>query len=245
MKLFKKEPTIEFFSMDPRVAEVAPIVPATHFKPSLLTNSAKELSALKKAPDFGKHRYLSTAKCPGVYNYARHGWILTTWQDILIKTNGDGINFEWECSDNSGVGFHLPPQYADYVPEHPNTLKTVIKINTTWRCLVPEGYFLMEGQVPFTDERRFTTVTGFFSREFGIAQMNVQLLWHVLEGETLIKAGTPIAHYMLVPKKQPKLVVRSANENDKRMEEITQFEINRKNLSNRSDSKCLFAKLFS
>lgn len=255
MNIFKKEPTIEFFSLIPEVAEIAPIVPAYNFRPSLHVNSAKALSERKKDPSYGLYPRKETAKCPGIYNYVKHGWVMTTWQDILIKTNGDGVNFEWVTNVNQNsfaltstvgdtVSAHPPFQYADYVAEDKNTLKFVLKINTPWRCLVPEGYYLMEKGLPYTDERRFTTVEGFFSNEYGVAQMNVQLLWHVMEGETLIKAGTPIAHYMLIPKNQPKLIVRGATKEDIRQEKLTTLEITRKNVSNKSESKCIYAKLF-
>jgi hypothetical protein len=142
------------------------------------------------------------------------------------------------------IGYHPPQQFADYVGHMPDTLRNIIKINTPWRCVVPEGYYLQEGPLPYTNERRFTTAKGFFSREYGVAQMNVQLFWHVMNGETIIKAGTPIAHYMLIPKKQFKLKVRAASTQDLEHERITQLEMARKFVSNRTESKCIYAKLF-
>ncbi len=256
MNLFKREPKIEFFSLMPDVTRIAPIVPATQFRPDLMTNAAKELSAAKKDPRFGERKVHSTAKCPGIYNLARYGWVMTTWQDIVIETNGDGVNFAWESAldqrtllggDITGeaVGFHGAHQYANYIGgKVPESISTVIKIHTPWRCVVPEGYYLQEGPLPYTDEQRFTTVRGFFSREYGVAQMNVQLLWHVMNGRTVIKAGTPIAHYMLLPKKQPKLEVRDATPTDLEYERATKLELGRTFVSNRTEQKCIFAKLF-
>jgi hypothetical protein len=80
---------------------------------------------------------------------------------------------------------------------------------------VPKGYYLLEMPVPLSEEQRFTTIPGYFSREAGPASMNVQLLWHVLDGATLIKAGTPIAQYVLVPKEQPSMICRDAMPSDK------------------------------
>lgn len=73
----------------------------------------------------------------------------------------------------------------------------------------------MEMPLPLSEENRFTTVPGYFSKEAGPASMNVQLMWHVMDGETLIKAGTPIAQYVLVPKDQPDMVCRDANLKDR------------------------------
>jgi hypothetical protein len=113
------------------------------------------------------------------------------------------------------VGFHPAEQLANYFDEWPESaLRTVIKVHTGWRCYVPEGYYLMEMPLPLTEENRFTTIPGYFSKESGPASMNVQLLWHVMNGTTLIPAGTPIAQYVLVPKEQPEMVCRDAEKSD-------------------------------
>jgi hypothetical protein len=252
----KKTPNIEFFSLIPEIAKLAPIVSASNFRPSFMDEFAKELSQEKKCPEYGMFKLNSTAKCPGIYNMYQQGWIMTTWQDIIIETNGDGVSYRWETPIDQremengkfvgeNVSSHPPKQYMDKIKDDPNTLKNVLKIQTPWRCEVPNGYYLMERQIPYTQEKRFTTVEGFFSKENGIAQMNVQLLWHVMNGKTVIKAGTPIAHYMLIPKEQGKLIVRAANKKDLEKDRITSLEILRKFVSNRTESKCLFAKLFN
>lgn len=255
MIFFKKEPKIEFFSLMPDVAKIAPIQPAANFRPELMQRAAEELSQKKKEPGYGFFKLFNTAKCPGIYHYANYGWVMTTYQDIIIRTNGDGESIEWESAMNhhsmdggklvgNQIEFHPPFQYANYMGNMANTVKNVIKIATPWRCVVPKGYYLQEGHLPYSNERRFTTATGFFSQEYGVAQMNVQLFWHVMNGETVIKAGTPIAHYILIPKKQHKLEVRAANDKDLEIERITQAEISRKFVSNRTESKCLFSKFF-
>ena len=63
--------------------------------------------------------------------------------------------------------------------------------------------------VVYSDENRFTTLPGFFSHEHGPAQLNVQVMWHVMEGKTLIKAGTPISQYILMPKAKYDTEIRS------------------------------------
>jgi hypothetical protein len=90
-----------------------------------------------------------------------------------------------------------------------NSLKTIIKIHTGWRCVVPKGYYLMEMPVVYSDEKRFTTLPGFLGREMGPSHLNVQMMWNVLQGKTLIKAGTPIAQYILVPKEEMKMEMKT------------------------------------
>jgi hypothetical protein len=252
--IFKRKPKIEFFSLMPEVAAIAPILPANKFRPEWLVSAGKDYADQKQQPSFGKEKLIHTAKCPGIYNFVKYGWVMTTWQDVLIHTNGDGLSFEWKTPANQKfmapesvgdmVGHHSPAQLSALMGGFHDALQTVIKIQTPWRCLVPEGYYLMEGPLPYSNERRFTTLPGFFSSEYGVAQMNVQLKWHVLNGEVLLKAGTPIAHYMLVPKSEAELVVAAATPEQLAIEAITQAELARRFVTDRSASKCLFSNLF-
>lgn len=252
---FKKEPTIEFFSVIPEIAHLAPIQPLIKFKSNLFINSTKNLSEIKKQPEFEMQSHVHTAKCPGIINKSKLGWVVTTWQDLVIETYGDGTKFTWESPANQKemknghmvgdmVSYHTENQYSDFVETDSNTLKLILKIHTPWRCIVPKGYYLHEGPLPYTDEKRFTTIEGFFSRDSGVAQLNVQILWHVLNGKTLIKAGTPIAHYMLVPKDQPKLVVMEATEKQLKADSLTLTQIYRKFVSKKSETSCIFARYF-
>lgn len=248
--MFNK-PKIEFFSLIPEIAEIAPIVAANQFKPKWFSTAQKEFADLAKQKDFGTQKLLHTAKCPGIFNLIRYGWVMTTWQDIIIKTNGDKHSFEWRSAvdqtkymDAEAVGYHGNHQLSDYYGGWDDSLNCVLKINTPWRVIVPKGYYLLEGPLPYTEETRFTTVPGFFSQEYGLAQLNVQLKWHVLNGETLIKAGTPIAHYMLVPKEEATLKVSKANAKQIEAEKIMHLETSKKFVTDKAESKCVFAKIF-
>lgn len=254
--IFKKKPKIEFFSLIPEVAELQPVVSARNFRPNLMLNASKKYAEDKKDPMFGTSKTHSTARCPGIYNYVRHGWVITAWQDITISTNGDGTSFTWTSPVDQkkmtngemvgdAVGFHPNVQYADHIGGNiPNSLSCVIKIHTPWRCIVPKGYYLQESQLPYSDEKRFTIVTGFFSREQGVAQINIQLFWHILNGITVIKAGTPLAHYMLIPIDQPELVSMAATPLQIHANKITTLEISRNNVTNMKERKCLFSNIF-
>jgi hypothetical protein len=66
----------------------------------------------------------------------------------------------------------------------------------------------------------------------------------VLEGETLIKAGTPIAHYMLVPKNQPELSVTAATPKQLEADRITELENARSFITDHGRAKCIFGKIF-
>jgi hypothetical protein len=224
--LFKK-PKVVFECLIPGVERIMPMVEAKTIRHPWVNRAVAELKADRQHPEFGMHNKVYTAKCPGIFSLQRHGWVMRTWQDITIETFGDGSRFEWTSSMdqknlNEHVGdcvsFHPDIQLANYMENWPNnTLRTLLKIQSPWRCVVPKGYYLMEMPVAYSDESRFTTVNGFFSHEQGIAQMNPQFMWHIMNGKTLIKAGTPISQYILIPKDGYDMEIRSsreANENE-------------------------------
>lgn len=210
--MFWSKPKITFECLISGVERIMPMIPAKDLKHAWVHRAHQELINMRKDPEWGMKKEVHTARCPGIFNLQRHGWVMRTWQDITIETYGDGKSFNWttpidqkrlNLTAGDYIGSHSEIQLANYM-EHwrADTLRTLLKLQTPWRCKVPKGYYLLEMPIPYLDEDRFTTIQGFFSREQGIAQMNPQFLWHVPVGKTLIKAGTPIAQYILVPKEK-------------------------------------------
>jgi hypothetical protein len=218
MNLFRK-PKVVFECLVPGVERLMPMVEAKDIRHSWVKKAVAEFTTDRKKPDFGMDKKVYTARCPGIFSLQRHGWVMRTWQDITIETFGDGSRFEWtspidqkKLSEQAGeyVGFHPDIQLSNYMENWPsNTLRTLLKIQSPWRCVVPKGYYLMEMPIAYADENRFTTVNGFFSHEQGPAQMNPQFMWHVMKGKTLIKAGTPIAQYILIPKDKYEMEIKA------------------------------------
>lgn len=205
-----KKPKITFECLVPGVERIMPIIPARELKHAWMIKAQRDLAEKRNHADWGMERLIHVARCPGIFSLQRYGWVLRTWQDITIDTNGDGYSFVWETPIDQkelvpSVGDYVGSQpsfmYADYTEEwFPNTLKSVVKITSGWACTVPEGYYLLEMPIPYLEENRFTLLPGFFEKRQGYATMNPQLLWHIPHGKTLIKAGTPIAQYILVRK---------------------------------------------
>lgn len=210
MKMFWNKPKITFDCQIPGVERVMPMIPARELKHEWVQKAQRELSEMRKSPTWGMEKVIHTAKCPGIFTLQRHGWVMRTWQDITIETNGDGWSFSWttpldQQALNPSIGHyvqsHSPAQLADYMDNWPkDALRSLVKIQAPWTCSVPKGYYLLEMGVPYLDENRFSTVQGFFSSDTGYAQMSPQLIWRVPKGRVLIKAGTPVAQYMLIPK---------------------------------------------
>ena len=172
---------------------------------------AKEVNFkwIDKAREFYKtnNHERKTTKCPGIFSVINTGWIHRTYMDVTIKTFGDGERVETTTQMDQlratvqgkligeYVEFHPPYQYGDFRNDTPNTLRTIIKIQTPWWADIPKGYSLLMMPIPYNDDARFTASIGLLK---GKQPLNIQLNWHCLNSTEVIKAGTPIGQMVLV-----------------------------------------------
>lgn len=189
---FKKNPKIEFYS----------IVPAA-IKDYSPDNGKKDLVEIFKKISFTKDR--SIKKCPGIIEYCKTGYIIKAWQDIKIITDINGDNYQWKTPLTSNdllsnkikplpfmqevTGFE-PDFFYQYFPK-PNTLKCVLKLNTPWFIKLPKGYSALFLPTWYDNENRFSVIPGILDPELN-GRINVQIYWHALGKEEIIKAGTPL-----------------------------------------------------
>ena len=199
--LKKNKPIARFYSLQEEVADVHPIIPTSSLKRSWTKLSHSP------HPDNGD---VFTKNCPGIKLMMNAGWVLTAPADFIIKTNGDGVNFEYTESQR----FHLekPPGQEKYIDFHDQdqterilddpgkSLKTVVKVHTPWRVELDDDYLLLQVPVHYSNEKRFTPATGILDPRYAHV-LNVQLFWHVFKGEELVRAGTPLVQYIPIPRK--------------------------------------------
>lgn len=201
---FRKEPKVIFQATLPGVDTIMPIIPAREYKPKWLAAARADFSK-QIAGGYPPRPVNSPHKCPGIVDLLNTGWIIRAWQDMTIETNGDGENFQWR-SVVSGLDFrtigdigYLPGgMLLDYLPKRIDTLKTIIKFQAPWLVTVPKGYSLLFIPMLYSDDARFTNAPGVLDPGMD-RQLNIQVFWHVLNGTEVIRAGTPLAHVVLVP----------------------------------------------
>jgi hypothetical protein len=143
----------------------------------------------------------------------QRGWIVSSWCDIVIETNGDGSSFKSRTAlpDKvfpalpSGAATRpvgvFPPSVYGSLPSTalpPNTLKSVIKIHLPWVFRLTPGWGLLTLPLEYIKEHRFTAAVGVINPRIS-QQINPIVYWHVLRGETLIKAGTPLMRIIPIP----------------------------------------------
>lgn len=198
-KLFNKTtPYVRFYSLESGVLELFPIIPSSKVKRSFTSSPVVE-----KEP--------SSKFCPGIKKIVSAGWIVTAPADFLIKPSDDGLRFDWiepwqfgsEAMTLRGTSYiadHGPNQVVSLLDDFDNTLKSVVKVQTPWRVEASDDIVLLQLPVTYNNESRFYSATGIFDPKYGY-QVNVQLFWKKLDGETIVKAGTPLCQFIPMSRK--------------------------------------------
>jgi hypothetical protein len=237
---FKKTKSwVRFYSMDQNVSIMYPVVD------NRLTdrdwNNVGDIS--RNRPEQGKQIVLN---CPAIKQITSVGYVLRAPADFIIKTGPSIQHLSWETpfvfkrhSDKytfSGseyyISWHSPSQTEPLIPkEISNTdkpyLHSAVKVETPWRVKASDDIVLLQLPVTYNNEARFTAAIGVLDPKY-MHSVSVQLFWHVLEGETLVKAGTPLVQYVpvqrsLFQKNSVDFIVDTATDVEKEIEEAYAF----------------------
>jgi len=214
--------TIEFFSTIPGVAEAFPIIEAKNYKPDWTKSAIKDLSERKNKKDFhyDTGRFTHVSYCPGIFDLFKTGYIVPMWYDVNIKTEKNKPGFSWEVADkNFGALSDMKfidthnEKITDFIPKRKGTSNSIVKINTPWNVIVPEGLKLLCLPLNYPDHYDYESTTGLLDPSQS-SELNVQMNWNVENGERLIKAGTPLMHVIPLSEKTFNFEVRTANDKD-------------------------------
>lgn len=218
---FFTKPKIEFLCMLPEALAAHPVQHISKARPKWLDEHATDYAFRSKETLTDENVTLRTvAKCRGIREMFRTGWLLYNWQDIYIRVE-EGGKFTWSTpvsqkqligfdmvSFHSNESFSKCPHLAEQVP--------IIKVLTPWRAKIPDGYSLMQLGVPYQEHDMFTTGTGIFPDKFGFMELNIQLFWHE-KRPMILKAGTPLAHLVLIKNEEISSEIRLADEKERRL----------------------------
>jgi len=220
--MFRKKSWIRFYSLEPGVTDLYPIITSHSIRRKWMEPEVRK----KKCPFSG---FMSSSNCPGITNLAHAGYVLVAPADFTITTNGDGSSFTWETPylfKRGMYGYidrHDEKQVEPLLDNPENTLKQIVKVETPWRVKASDDIVFIQMPVAYNNESRFTPAYGILDPRYAHV-MNVQLFWHVLEGETFVKAGTPLVQYVPVNRKYLNLnnfetIIDSAGQVEYDMEE--------------------------
>jgi len=98
------------------------------------------------------------------------------------------------------IDWHSHAQVEPIIPKSNNEvnkpyLHTAVKVETPWRVKASNDIVLLQIPVTYNNEERFTAAIGIVDPQYMHA-VTVQLFWHVLNSETLVRAGTPLVQYV-------------------------------------------------
>ena len=224
----KKKPWVRFYSVDPGVAELQPWIPAAKlhrkWRTEALKNSASKekrcpvmrvtklwerLSAELNGDESIPELYEHAVTCPALRDVMDSGYVLKCPADILIKTDGTGVNFQWmsqmrfctQTGPGKYVSAHIPQQtegIRQLVDQQKDVLDWTIKLELPWRVQAHPDLVFIQMPIPYWDEDRFSPPTGVVDPSYSY-EINLQLFCHKIEeGEYLIKAGTPLCQWVPV-----------------------------------------------
>ena len=224
MGLFnRKKKWIRFYSMQPGIAELHQVFPATKLKrkwrkDALTSQDKRDEITIKQCPakkaaavwetlatkippvNFWSH----AVTCPALHGVMDNGYILPCPADIIIQLDGSG-NFEWKSTmefyGGRYVSAHIPEQtqgMRNFVSHNQNkdVLDWTIKMETPWRIQAHKDIVFIQIPVAYWEEDRFSIATGLVDPRYSY-EVNMQIFWHKTEpGEYIIKAGTPLAQWI-------------------------------------------------
>jgi hypothetical protein len=216
-----KTPKIEFISRSPEVAKLMPIVEAKDVKHAWVSAMLSDFAEQRATPDYGLRKSMHTARCPAIYKVIRTGWVLRTWQDVVVEMNGTRSSISWWSAmdqskeiPNCGNALEAHPReaFVKHMKHWDGALDVILKVQTPWMVRIPRGYTLLEMPVALADEDRFEALPGMVDSSSGLVPLNPQMKWKKSEGKFLISAGTPLAQYVLIKNEHVGLRVSSFSE---------------------------------
>ncbi len=261
MNMFtKKKKWIRFYSVDPGVATLHPLYPARKLQRKWRTDALKDMNTSERRCPYLKLKNAWTrasnelrgiqgdvpanvahaVTCPAIANIMDSGYILPCPGDIMIRTDGSGVNFEWMSQVLFGpakrfVKAHAPEQtegFRQLVDQQKDVLDWTIKLELPWRVQAHPDIVFIQMPIAYHDEDRFSPPLGIVDPSYSY-EINLQLFWHKIEeGEYLIKAGTPLCQWVPVHRdflrmKGWDVVIEEANADDFENNELMEYQKHR------------------
>ena len=210
--------TIEFFSTVAGLADVCPVIPANKYKPNWMSAAKNDYLELKKS---NIHNWTHIYQCPGIFDLFNYGYIIPMWHDVVIKTNGDKENFQFLLPTpdltiggpgGDVVGRHLPG-IDSFLPKKPWAIDPTIKFHTPWKVIAPKGVKFLVIPIAYSENPEIESSIGILDPGYS-CEINFQMYFNIIDGEYLLKAGTPMLHMIPLSEEKFNFICRDANDHD-------------------------------
>jgi len=211
-----KNKRIEFFNSDPAVIDTFPIIEAKDLKLNWVKETRKNYQEHVHKGHASEPGFKHIARCPGIFDLFKYGYIVSLHKDIIIKLDMEG-GFEWivpsEIKDKTN--FHVEYQSTALIANPPWATDFIIKITTGWNVVAPRDLRFLYLPIAYPDTFDFTCTTGIFNPAIS-TEVNFQVYWNATESpETVIRAGTPLGHLIPLTEKRYEWTQRVSNQHDR------------------------------
>ena len=212
---------IEFISLVSGVDKTMPIIEASKHKPSWIKKAIEDFkskgikvfkditaSSAPNSQKFNPGETRHTSKCPALQQFHNTGYIIRTHTDILLDVSPDGQHFQSSTPGGNQdsrpiVSSHMDQSFYPFFENWPkDTMKKVLKFDLPWVARIPKGYKMLQMHPMYQDENRFTTLSGILEPQLGHAAIGTIPFFCHFTGVETIKAGTPVAQFILIPEEQ-------------------------------------------
>jgi len=207
----KKSPSVRFFSLLPAVNTLYPVISSKFLKRDWIAEEQEDYQERKSKCPMAKifnaakgytGEIHSINNCPAVHSIMNHGLIVRNCADVVISMNDGNMSLQAPTlvSGTPYATLHEEAVSKWLIDSSTSTYKNVLKINTPWRITSDDDIIFLVTKVPFVNETRFSAVQGILDPKIAY-EVNIQLFWHKLEGQTVLEAGTPLAQYIPISRR--------------------------------------------
>lgn len=216
---------IEFVSSLPGVSDLYPIKYAKDVKSEWIIKAIEDLQNLKNTDIKYKH----ITKCPGIFDLFKTGYIVSMWYDVYIKTEKEKPGFSWRIADGDLIKnsqMNIIDTHGDkitnHIPVRKGQLKDIVKINTPYQIIAPKNLKFIFLPIAYPDHFDYESTIGILDPSIS-NELNIQLKWNILEGEILIKAGTPLMQIIPLSNENFDIVCREETQREKMWRDKKRF----------------------
>lgn len=210
IKLFKKQPLIEFITQIPNLEYDKDLVPkpAKSFMPDWW----------RQAPYTGENGEMTIKACPSYPDFFSQGFVIRSWVNITfearpannklsIKKFSDPRFMEWSIHPS----FQMLDYGKFYVGDRKVTMTA--KAHCPWNIKTPKGYSVLQLPMTYDFNQNWSVLPGIIDTDIH-PQINQQILVHSNGDDIVIKKGDPLAMYIPFKREKWDSDIRTMNHDD-------------------------------
>jgi hypothetical protein len=219
MNFWNRRNKIEFFHNEPSIIDNFPVIESKNLKLQWVKKAREDFENLVKSGTDTEVGFSHIARCPGIFDLFKYGYIISLHRDVIIYSMDN--NFNWRTApgaldpilENFTIG-NPTESSVNLISKPPWARNFMVKIDTGWHVVAPKGVKFLMLPIAYPDTFDFTATIGILNPALA-TDINFQYFWNGTDKETLIKSGTPLGHLIPLSEKKYQMVQRIMNQRDR------------------------------